>query len=87
MSEMVERAARAFLAAVRCDIGYAYVEFPAADLTNVMIDGQIDITAGIAAAIAAMREPTEAMMAAPCVRGEDDKEAYQAMIDAALSDV
>lgn len=38
------------------------------------------------AAIAAMRDPTEGMMLDPRVRGDDDIEAWQAMIDAALTE-
>lgn len=90
MNEMVERVARAFLAAVSSGGGDAYVESHAVDLTNVMIDGQIDIAAGMAAAIAALREPTDAMRNAASFDREDPDpmgDIWRAMIDAALRDV
>lgn len=74
MSEMIERVAKAIWG----DLG---------DWENTDGDMKESVRREARRAIAAMREPTEAMMLSPCVWGEDDKEAYQAIIDAALSDV
>jgi hypothetical protein len=92
MTEMVERVARAIKERL-AEIEDVYFRDDGSDCT---IDGHVDIEDLARAAIEAMREPTQEILDAPAVPnalGDDEnysdidvREAYQAMIDAALKD-
>lgn len=76
MNEMIERAARAMC--IAADFNEAGTDFhgPMGKYWRDMAR----------AVITAIREPTEGMMADPRVRGDDDIEAWHAMIDAILAE-
>jgi hypothetical protein len=74
MSEMVERARLAFLEELRKTPAWLYVH-------NCDV---VDFRQAMRAAIASMREPTEAMLEAPGVERRYDL--WHAMIDAALAE-
>lgn len=76
-SEMVERGTRALIASL--EEVPAYVD-ASRGIHDVTLDGSFDLAAAFRAAIEAMREPTDGMIA----DGSDDAETWRAMIDAAL---
>jgi N-methylhydantoinase B/oxoprolinase/acetone carboxylase alpha subunit len=98
MSEMVERVARKMMIELTDDSGFTYAQ-ERPDLSCVVIDGNIDLIALARAAIEAMREPTQTMVAAAEAlsreydAGEiwvdippDPEDAWSAMIGAALKE-
>ena len=92
---MIERVARAVIAAINDGPGFAD---ETARLDNVTVDARVDMLAVTRAAIAAMREPTPQQCAAalaalddgtvadPKAAAWDATRAYRAMIDAALKE-
>lgn len=86
MAEMVERVARAIVDALSGSPSYIEAE----ELSSATVDGCFDLCAVARAAIAAMREPTEAMCAAGARKLEwakfEEDDIYIAMIDTALTE-
>lgn len=100
MSEMIDRVARTFLADLQRqtdtqeDHGAAYIG-GGEPLTEQTIDGRFDLLAAFRAAIAAMREPAEAMieagiatvyLEATTLSRSEALAVWSAMIDAALKE-
>lgn len=86
---MVLRVAKAIHEAAR-GLGGAVVHVePWQDGASILIDGDVDMMAMALAAIAAMREPTEAMVQAVIAYAGEEmieiREEWRIMIDAALS--
>lgn len=86
MTEIVERVARALHKAISASDSDVFVGDDA-DLTNVMIDGQVDLLEIASAAIEAMRLPTDVMDEAGLACGMDRSHDiyWEAMIRAALA--
>lgn len=95
-NEVVERAARAAYEALVADTdSYAWIDDAPADMSDVTVDGDINLLRLVRAVIAAMRDPTEAMLNAAVATDMLDggvydafhtsaPTVYRAMIDEAL---
>lgn len=88
MSEMIERVTRAILAELERQHVYIHTDIDGSDgLDHVIVDGAADMLKVGAAALAAMREPTEAVLDAAerlPYSACDERGIWSAMIDAAL---
>jgi hypothetical protein len=85
MTEMIDRVSQALLVRFKEVAAAEYGDLD--DYPRVYIDGRFDLNDLARLAIQAMREPTEAMLAATGELGVPDdvyRDQYQAMIDEAL---
>ncbi len=91
MTRLVD-CARAFLEAVRASGSDVYVAAEPVDLTNAMIDGQVDVLQATRAVVEALRMPSLAMIEAcfdACkseVSHQNLVTAWRAMLDAILNE-
>ena len=92
MNEMVERVARAMVANLQSDDQRPGLIMPSDPLDCMMIDGSVNMLSLARAAIAAMQEPTEAMLTAGDLAvGYNDYDGavgacWKAMLAAALAE-
>jgi hypothetical protein len=86
MNEMVDRLARALLTQLIADDGPGVMFSD--DITSVTLDGLFDVAALARAALEAIREPTDDIVAMrpPFVSPKDARQWWTAMIDAMLTD-